>query len=197
MLRTLRPLVLQFLLIVQFACIFSIHAANAQSKTDTGYTTIEWTDLMPADDLEALMNPPEELQNIEDGSEADQISSQIQAAITQASDSRYQQALSSTRIRPEYNNKAIRIPGFIVPLSFGENNSITEFFIVPFFGACIHVPPPPPNQIIFGKYPKGFKVDALYDPFWIEGTLSTELVENDMATAAYTIKIDQITDYTE
>lgn len=197
MLYTLRPFVLRLLFIVQFACFFSITAAHAQSKADARYTTIEWTDLMPADDLEALMNPPEELQNIEDGSEADQISSQIQAAIAQASDSRYQQALSSTRIRPEYNNKAIRIPGFIVPLSFGENNSITEFFIVPFFGACIHVPPPPPNQIIFGKYPPGFKLDALYDPFWVEGTLSTELVENDMATAAYTIKIDQISDYTE
>lgn len=169
----------------------------AQPTSSSAYTTIEWTDLMPAEDLEALMNPPEELQDIEDGSEADQISSQIQSAIAQASDSRYQQALSSTRIRPEYNNKAIRIPGFIVPLSFGENNSITEFFVVPFFGACIHVPPPPPNQIIFGKYPPGFKLDALYDPFWIEGTLSTELIENDMATAAYSIKIDQISDYTD
>ena len=178
-------------------CLVVITSFSTHSKADTHYATIEWTDLMPADDLEALMNPPEELQDIEDGSEADMISSQIQAAIAQASDSRYQQALSSTRIRPEYNNKAIRIPGFIVPLSFGENNSITEFFLVPFFGACIHVPPPPPNQIIFGKYPPGFKLDALYDPFWVEGTLSTELVENDMATAAYTIKIDQISDYTE
>ena len=178
-------------------CLFGTANAATKTKTEISYKTIEWTDLMPSDDLEALMNPPEELQDIEDGSEADQISSQIQAAIAQASDSRYQQALASTRIRPEFNNKAIRIPGFIVPLSFGENNSITEFFIVPFFGACIHVPPPPPNQIIFGKYPAGFKLDALYDPFWIEGTLSTELIENDMATAAYSIKIDQISDYTE
>ncbi len=185
------------LIIAAIFCLLGTQALHAQASPSSHYTTIEWTDLMPPDDLEALMNPPEELQNIEDGSEADQISSQIQSAIALASDSRYQQALSSTRIRPEYNNKAIRIPGFIVPLSFGENNSITEFFIVPFFGACIHVPPPPPNQIIFGKYPRGFKLDALYDPFWIEGTLSTELVENDMATAAYTIKIDQITDYTE
>ena len=187
-------------LLVTLICYLSVmhaHAADQQVLSDSSYTTIEWTDLMPPDDLEALMNPPEELQNIEDGSEADQISSQIQAAIAQASDSRYQQALSSINIRPEYHQKKIRIPGFLVPLSFGENNSITEFFIVPFFGACIHVPPPPPNQIIFGKYSEGFEVDALYDPFWFEGTLSTELIENDMATAAYTISIDQISDYTE
>lgn len=192
--------VLSLKLLVILICslnIIHVHAADNNANLDDRYITIEWTDLMPPDDLDALMNPPEELQDIEDGSEADQISSQIQAAIAQASDNRYQQALSSTRIRSEYNQKKIRIPGFIVPLSFGENNSITEFFIVPFFGACIHVPPPPPNQIIFGKYPKGFQLDALYDPFWVEGTLSTELIENDMATAAYSISIDQISDYTE
>jgi hypothetical protein len=185
------------LLIFGFLLVSLFCSPVFSSQADINYATIEWTDLMPADDLEALMNPPAYLESIEDGSEADQISSQIQAAISQASDSRYQQALSSTRIRSEYNNKAIRIPGFIVPLSFGENNSITEFFIVPYFGACIHVPPPPPNQIIFGKFPAGFKLDALYDPFWIEGTLSTQVIENDMATSAYSISIDQITDYTE
>tara|TARA_R110002167_G_scaffold38699_2_gene120260 strand:- start:805 stop:1395 length:591 start_codon:yes stop_codon:yes gene_type:complete len=178
-------------------CVLHAYAKDTKTFSDNSYATIEWTDLMPPDDYEALMNPPEELQNIEDGSEEDQISSQIQAAITQANDNRYQEALSSTRIRSEYNHKKIRIPGFIVPLSFGENNSITEFFIVPFFGACIHVPPPPPNQIIFGKYPKGFQLEALYDPFWVEGTLSTELIENDMATAAYSMSIDKISVYTE
>jgi hypothetical protein len=165
------------------------------SQTEVSHSTIEWTDLIPPDDLAALMNPPEDLQNIEDGSEFDQISNQIQAAVSQANDSRYQQALSSTQVRPEYNNKAIRIAGFLVPLRFGEDNSITEFFIVPYFGACIHVPPPPPNQLIFGKFPAGFELDALYDPFWIEGTLSTQIIENEMATAAYSIKIDQITEY--
>ncbi len=186
-----------FALGLMIFCLFNSPAFAASSPEEESYTTIEWTDLMPADDLEALLNPPEDLQEIEDGSAEDLISNQIQAAISQASDSRYQQALSSTNIRPEYDKKRIRIPGFIVPLSFGENNSITEFFVVPYFGACIHVPPPPPNQIIFGKYPEGFKLDALYDAFWIEGTLSTSLVENDMATSAYSIDIFQITDYVE
>ena len=187
------------ILMILICHLSAVHAnsANEGKPSDSAYISIEWTDLMPPDDLEALMNPPEELMDIEDGSVEDQISSQIQVAIAQASDSRYQQALSSTRIRPEYNNKKIRVPGFIVPLSFGENNSITEFFIVPFFGACIHVPPPPPNQIIFAKLPKGFQLEALYDPFWFEGTLSTELIENDMATAAYSMSVDQISDYTE
>ena len=161
------------------------------------FETIEWTDLIPKDDLEALLNPPESLNEIEDGSEQDQISSQLQAAIAQASDSRYQQALSSTNIKPEYNNRRIRIPGFIVPLEFNEQQVISSFFLVPFFGACIHVPPPPPNQIIYAEYKHGLKLEALYDPFWIEGTLKTTLTENDVATAAYSITVNTVSPYTE
>lgn len=94
------------------------------------------------------------------------------------------------------DGKAIRIPGFIVPLEFSDNQVITEFFIVPFFGACIHVPPPPPNQIIHVKYPKGFKFETLYNPFWLSGVLKTTLVENAVATAAYGLEVHLIEDYT-
>ncbi|HBC56861.1 MAG TPA: DUF3299 domain-containing protein, partial [Gammaproteobacteria bacterium] len=137
---------------------------------------------MPKDDLDALMNPPEWLNDIEDGSMEDQITSQIQGAIAQANDSRYQQALISTRIVSEFDGQKIRLPGFIVPLEFGDDQTITRFFLVPYFGACIHVPPPPPNQIIYAEYDNGFKLEVLYDPFWLSGTLSTKLIENDMAT---------------
>ena len=74
---------------------------------------------------------------------------------------------------------------------------ITEFFIVPFFGACIHVPPPPPNQIIYVKYPQGFKLEELYYPFWLSGMLKTSLVENDMATAAYAMDVKYLGLYSE
>lgn len=162
------------------------------------YQTIEWTELMPKDDLEAFMNPPESINDIEDGSEADEIASQIKAALDDAGDSRYQQALVSTRVVPEFDGKAIRMPGFIVPLEFGENEQqVTKFFLVPYFGACIHVPPPPPNQIVYAEYAKGFKLESLYQPFWLSGTLRTTLIENDMATAAYAIKVDRIEPYTE
>lgn len=162
------------------------------------YRTIEWTDLMPKDDLDAFLNPPESLNDIEDGSAEDQIASQVFNAAKQAGDSRYQQALVSTRVVPEFDGQAVRVPGFIVPLAFGTTQQqVTRFFLVPYFGACIHVPPPPPNQIIYGEYPKGFKLDSLYDPFWITGVLSTTLTENDTATSAYSIKVDKISSYTE
>ena len=172
-------------------------AAASKGDTPTEFKEIQWTDLMPKDDLDALLNPPEYLSEIEDGSLEDQISGQIKSSIAAASDDRYQQALVSTRIKPEMDGRAVRIPGFIVPLEFNDDQVITEFFIVPFFGACIHVPPPPPNQIIHVKYPKGFKLQELYFPFWVSGVLKTTLIENDVATAAYALEAHQIEAYTE
>lgn len=170
---------------------------SAKEQTVNGYQIIDWPDLMPKDDIEALTNPPESLNNILDGSPEDQLSSQIQSAIEQANDSRYQQALTSTRIVPEFDGQAVRLPGFIVPLEFDDDMTITQFFLVPYFGACIHVPPPPPNQIIYAEYGKGFKLEALYNPFWISGILSTQLIENDVATAAYSINVKNIAPYDE
>ncbi|WP_373089698.1 DUF3299 domain-containing protein [Zhongshania sp.] len=153
---------------------------------------------MPTDDLEAFLNPPDSINEIEDGSDADKIASQIKAALDAPRDSRYQQALVSTKVIAALDGKAIRIPGFIVPLEFGvDQHHVTKFFLVPYFGACIHVPPPPPNQIVYAEFEKGFKLTSLYDPFWLYGTIKTTIVENDTATAAYTIKVDSIKPYTE
>lgn len=170
----------------------SKESSVADKKKDSPYKTVEWLDLMPKDDLEVLLNPPAYIDNIAEGSEDDQISNQMQSAISAASDDRYQQALSSTRVVKEMDGALIRIPGFIVPLEFSSEQVTTEFFLVPFFGACIHSPPPPPNQIIFVSYPKGVELASLYTPFWLSGKLRASLVENDMATAAYSLELEQV-----
>jgi hypothetical protein len=170
-----------------------ISLADEENST---YKTIEWTDLLSNEDFLALMNPPEELNTIEDGSIEDKISSQLFNALSLAGDSRYQQALVSTKVRSDYDQQKVRIAGFVVPIT-ADGLTVTEFFLVPYYGACIHVPPPPPNQLIFSQFPEGIKIDDIYYPYWIEGTLSTTLTENDLATAAYSIKIDNITEYTE
>lgn len=171
--------------------------ASLSNNRDNQYTTIDWTDLIPQQDLEALENPPAYLDEIEDGSEEDQISGQLQSQRDIDPNDPYQQALVSTRIKPEYNNQLVRLPGFIVPLEFDDNQVVTRFFFVPFFGACIHVPPPPPNQIIYSKFDKGIQLEVLYDPFWIQGKLITELIENDVAKSAYTMEVDLIEPYEE
>ena len=176
-------------------------SANEKNKSVKSqpieYKTIEWTDLIPEDELDILLNPPSYIDDIIDGSFEDEISSQIKNNLAPAKDDPYQQALVSTRVKPGMDGQAIGIPGFIVPLEFDDELIVTEFFLVPFFGACIHVPPPPPNQIIHVKYAQGLELKTLYDPFWIYGILKTSTVENDTATAAYTIDMASYEDYTE
>ena len=161
------------------------------------FNTIEWTDLIPPEVLEILLNPPSYLAEIEDGSAEDQISSQIKSSIATASDDRYQQALVSTEVNADMDGARVRIPGFIVPLEFDDEQTVTQFFLVPYFGACLHMPPPPPNQIILVDYPDGIKLEELYTPFWISGEMSTDLSENDMATSAYSMKMALYEPYTE
>ncbi len=168
------------------------------------FSTVEWVDLIPKADLDALLNPPQTLSAIPDGAPedvlGDSVADSIERAIGEAvapslETQAYYNALESTNIKAEYDSKNIRIAGFVVPVEFGEDQRITEFFLVPYFGACIHLPPPPPNQIIYVKYPKGLLIDALYDPFWVEGQLNTEVIENDLATSAYALAADGIKPY--
>ena len=96
------------------------------------------------------------------------------------------------QVRFELNNKKIRIPGFIVPVDFDDTQVVTRFLLVPYFGACIHEPAPPPNQTIYAEFEPGYTLESLWDPFWIEGTLLTTRVEEELATASYTMRADKI-----
>jgi len=158
------------------------------------YPAVQWVDLIPKSDLDALLNPPQSLNNIAEGSEfdlipKDPVANSVEKAIEDSI------ALRSTKINAEFNQKDIRIAGFVVPVEYNDDQVITEFFLVPYFGACIHVPPPPPNQIIYVKYPKGLSLEVLYDPFWIEGQILTEVVENDLALSAYTMEAKGVKTY--
>lgn len=160
------------------------------------FKTIDWDSLIPEEDLNALLNPPNYLDQLEDDIFEDQIAEQLQIDFDSAIDDRYQQALVSTKIIQGLDGQSVRIPGFVVPVEFDEE-SITEFFLVPYFGACIHSPPPPPNQIIYVHAPDGLQLNTLYDPFWISGILNTTLVENYMATSAYSMQMKAYEAYTE
>ncbi|MDP2535066.1 DUF3299 domain-containing protein [Alteromonas stellipolaris] len=152
------------------------------------YQEVEWTQLMPEEDLAALLNPPDYLAGIEDGSQEDSVEAFGNQEFDNETTNRFQQALTSTQVVKTFENKPIRIPGFIVPLESSESKMVTEFFIVPYFGACIHMPPPPPNQIIYVSVEEGVELESLYDPFWFEGTLAIDTTENAMGTAAYRLE---------
>jgi hypothetical protein len=103
--------------------------------------------------------------------------------------------MSSANVRGELNGRKVKIPGFVVPIEYDADQNITAFFLVPYFGACIHVPPPPPNQIVYVSGAKDLKADLIYNPFWIEGTLTTDNMSHDLANSAYSLKVDKISEY--
>jgi hypothetical protein len=94
-------------------------------------------------------------------------------------------------IVPELDGRRVRIGGYVVPLDF-DATKITEFLLVPFVGACIHVPPPPPNQIIYVKAAEGFEVQGEFDPVYVTGTLRTTRQITGLAAAGYALEADDV-----
>ena len=71
------------------------------------------------------------------------------------------------------DGKSVKIAGYLLPLDYSESGN-TDFLLVPYVGACIHVPPPPPNQIAFVRLKKKLIVKDLYTPVWLTGTIRTK-----------------------
>ncbi len=96
----------------------------------------------------------------------------------------------------KYNGKTVKIPGFMVPLDF-EADAVNKFMLVPYVGACIHVPPPPGNQIILVESKKGVPVVDMNVPIYIEGKIKTGRFVNELASdIGYTMKLDKVSEYT-
>ena len=106
----------------------------------------------------------------------------------------YQEAVRSAPVVTELDGQQVRLPGFMVPLDF-ENTEISEFLLVPYFGACIHVPPPPSNQIVYVKTVAAYPMRELFDPVWVTGELRTEAHLNDVGDAGYTLQATIIEPY--
>jgi uncharacterized protein len=90
----------------------------------------------------------------------------------------------------------VKIPGYIVPLEDGKSG-MTEFLLVPYFGACIHTPPPPSNQIIHVKpqpAPKGFRS---MDTVWVSGRLKTLRSDTMMGSSSYRMEATLVEPYVE
>lgn len=197
-----RFLILTPLLLLQLSCdVVSDNSARVVNASEgaTEWATIEWTELMPDEDLQALLNPPEYLMDVEEGSAEDQRRYEQLASGATSSENpdRYQQALLSSEFRQEFNNRDIRIAGYLVPLEFKNSQLVTQALLVPFFGACIHLPPPPPNQIILLNAPQGIALGELYDPYWLSGRLATNVQESELGTSSYEMDVASYELYTE
>ena len=88
-----------------------------------------------------------------------------------------------------------KLPGFMVPLELAEGGKIKEFLLVPYFGACIHFPPPPPNQVVYVILDEPIEIESPWDPIWATGELTTKFRGSDLGSAGYTMAGRSIEEY--
>ena len=176
--------------IVSLAMALCLLPLTVHSK-DT--VTIYWEELMPSHLLEKLEGLPM-LEHDYSEDAADPFTDDWEDPYADA----WNESLTSTEVVERYAGERIRLPGFIVPLDIDHQQRVESFFFVPYFGACIHVPPPPPNQLIHvSEVPDDvtIKVDHMYDAFWLTGVLSLDKKSHEMGVAAYSIDMDKLVPY--
>ncbi len=84
-------------------------------------------------------------------------------------------------VAEELDGQLVRLPGYVLPLEYDEGK-VTEFFLVPYPGACIHVPPPPANQIIHVKVgpSKEMKAQGQFYPVWLTGKITAQSMTEEL-----------------
>ncbi len=184
----------------QTAHIADAPVAEASDYTPEGARVLDWMDLLPEGETERLqqlyLEYYEELEKkwAEDsGGPLDPAGPLAMIAEGSAADTMPQ--LGTYNVVEAFDGQTIRLPGYIVPLNFDIGDRYTEFLLVPYFGACLHLPPPPPNQIVYVRADPAVLVEEIWQPFWIEGTMRTETHKNDTGNAAYTVILDKLEAY--
>jgi hypothetical protein len=139
----------------------------AATKAEPEFKELAWEDLeLPGQGLKEIMQKYQpQIDAIPEGGKGEtEVMEKMQAE------------LNNAPINSTLNGKKVKIPGFITVLDAGDDKGmIKEFLLVPFFGACIHVPPPPVNQTILVKPLPGKSIgmERVFEPVWVSGTLST------------------------
>ena len=111
-----------------------------------------------------------------------------------------------TAVVKELDGQHVRMPGYLLPLEITDGK-VTQFLLVPYVGACIHAPPPPPNQIVHVKVDqsKGLKKGGLFDPVWVTGKIKAKSMVKDLflvdgsadVDIGYTMQAERIEPYQE
>ncbi|HVO48390.1 MAG TPA: DUF3299 domain-containing protein [Steroidobacteraceae bacterium] len=98
-------------------------------------------------------------------------------------------------INKSLEGSLVRLPGFIVPLEAVGSGNLREFLLVPYFGSCIHVPPPPPNQLVYVRTSGRVNIESIYDAYWITGRLHVQTRHTRLGSAAYELIADKVEVY--
>jgi uncharacterized protein len=161
---------------------------QAQPSPKVVYEEVTWDDLIPQKwlgEIKAQMAALGKLGFLVDGSE------QADAAMQ-----RLRKKWDAAPIDTKHLDKPIKIPGYVVTLD-ANRKMISEFLLVPYFGACIHAPPPPANQIILVRFDKPIKRIESMETVWVEGILRDARVDTGLAVTGYSLEAHRTYPYVE
>jgi hypothetical protein len=163
-----------------FLLMLSLNAVWAEPAQE-----LEWDDMIPAD-----YRPDKIMAQFGDISELNDNDPRAQKILDEL-----EKAWSAAPVVESLDGKRVKLPGFVVPLE-GDGKKLSEFLLVPYYGACIHVPPPPANQTVYVKVPKAdAKIRHAFDTVWVTGILSAKPFSNDLATAGYQMQAEEVIPY--
>lgn len=155
-----------------------------------GLLELEWDDLVPKDfDPDKLFDKVAAKYGIQELDDDDPRAKEVQAEI--------RQIWNHAPIVTSLEGRRVRLPGLVVPLE-GDGKRMSEFLLVPYYGACIHSPPPPSNQIVYvttGK--EKAQLHEMFEAVWVSGTLRGEHQGNAMGDASYTLEAVKVEPYDE
>lgn len=161
-------------------------AQTERVKKSGKYTEISWDQLIPPSwDPAKIFDKFKFDQFEDDDPRAEEALKQLQKQWSEAP------------VNPAMKGKLVKILGFVAPLDYLGGDELAEFLLVPYFGACIHVPPPPANQIIYVTLAKPRGGIQVMDAVWVYGRLEVEKNENDLADSGYSMKADAIEQHVE
>lgn len=151
-----------------------------------GVRTLEWRDLVPPDfDADAIYK--RYIDAVAEMGEDDPRAETRRREVLEA--------FANAPVVTALDGALVRIPGYPVPLD-GDSRNVKSFLLVPFYGACIHVPPPPPNQIVHVVADKPTRLPgAITDPIWATGTLAAKGSRTDLGDAGYTLRLREMRRY--
>jgi len=171
-----------FNLLIFFSLYNKILYANESIEitNENSVLPITWTDLLPSDAFDFV---PEGGVTDEMWSDPNFLDAVERAGLATVS---------------ELNGINIRLTGFMVPLDvdFGEAETVTEFVLVPSAGMCMHVPPPPPNQMLLVKFDRPIKIRNMYQPIGINGVVTIAEPNDEAFGSIYNVSGELVEDVT-
>ncbi len=161
-------------------------AASAPKPAAPAVRTLDWEALIPPD-----WDPMQDLKGIDFDILSDADPRAIEAL------ARLRKVWDEAPVNPGLAGQRVRLPGYVVPLEETRDGALKEFLLVPYFGACIHSPPPPANQIVHVLVERPVKGVRSMDTVWVTGVMSVLRTDSYMGVSGYRIDATQVAPYTQ